>query len=193
MNKFSFDFYNRNHTLRVDMAAAGVAIAAGLLVYLSDASVLTVISNVTDAVDLDNVFLLAQPVAVGDLWFVGYPVEKDDLIAGAYLGADTSVITGEDVSVHDGHIIPAEDLNGGEVLFEVVRLGDFTAHSNVAVSINSSSGSNVAAGARVAIDGVTSVLTSSATGDYVLAANYTAAASVASLVTYKAPCVIKLI
>lgn len=193
MNSFSFDFYNRNYTQRVEIAAAVAAIAAGVLVYVGDDSVLTVVTNDTDAVYLDNLYLLAEDVAIGALYFVGYPIRKDDWIAGTYLGKDITVVTGEDVSVHDGFIIPAEDLDAGEVLFDVVKIGDLVAHSSESLSINSASASSLTAGDRVSVNASDIIAANSTAGTYILAANYAANASVASVVTYKAPCVVKLI
>lgn len=193
MNKFSFDFYNRNYTQRVEVAAVGTAIAAGYLVYVADDDVLTVVTNDTDAVYLDNLYLVAEDVAVGAVYFVGYPIRRDDWIAGTYFGKDITVVVGEDVSVHDGFIIPAEDLDNGEVLFDVVKMGDLVAYASEVISVNTASASTILSGTRVSLNASDIIAADSTAGTYILAANYAAAASQASVVTYKAPCVVKLI
>lgn len=205
MNKFSFDFYNENYTQRIDLTTAVTYdTPAGLLVFV-DAGAMDFVQNDITAAELDHVYIIAEDIPAGQYFFIGYPIRTTDWIDCYYKSViATQPLVGQDVIVHqfapngasagDGYAAHAlEVTTNGVALFEIVKINTLSVDSSAALTVDVNSNTTAA---NTLFTLTANVIDINITGHdevYRLAANYTTGGNAATIVTYKAPCVIKLI
>lgn len=188
MSKVSFGFFDGIHTQRDSITAAVALIKSSTLVYLNG-KVPVVLANDTDYTTIDDIYIVAEDIKVGDVHAVLYPIRSEHLLTGWFESENVNIIEASSVGVDGGVFKPLTHNK-----FKIIKfLRDKKVIDTKNVTCVEDATAEIAAGTRVKLNASTSKPEASETGPYILAEKYNKSGTKIVVNVYSAPVAVEVL